>query len=90
MASGLPVVAFDAEGVRDLVRHGETGLLAPPGNEAAFAQALKDLLAAPEQRALLGTRARHAAEQRTWESVMNGLLRVYQQVALGDEAAQAA
>ncbi len=90
MASGLPVVAFDAEGVRDLVRHGETGLLAPPGDEAAFAQTLRDLLASPERRALLGARARYAAEQRTWESVMNGLLRVYQQVALDDEAALAA
>jgi len=44
MACGRPVVAIDAGGMRDAVHHGETGLLCPQGNSAAFAGALTQLL----------------------------------------------
>jgi glycosyltransferase involved in cell wall biosynthesis len=40
MAAGKPVVATDAGGVRDVVVHEETGLLVPPGNPPALAQAV--------------------------------------------------
>jgi glycosyltransferase involved in cell wall biosynthesis len=80
MASGLPVVAFDAEGVRDLVRHNETGLLAPEGDTAAFTQGLRSLLAQPERQAAMRLQARSAAELRTWESVLNDLLHTYEDV----------
>jgi glycosyltransferase involved in cell wall biosynthesis len=38
MAVGVPVVATDISGNRDLVRHGETGYLVPVGDRAAFAR----------------------------------------------------
>ena len=47
MAAGVPVVASDVSGVRELVRHGETGLLAPAGDAAAFADALHAVRADP-------------------------------------------
>lgn len=81
MASGLPVVAFDAEGVRDLVRHHETGLLVPERTISAFTQNLRTLLSQPELQASIRVRARSAAEQRTWESVLNDLLHTYEQVS---------
>jgi GalNAc-alpha-(1->4)-GalNAc-alpha-(1->3)-diNAcBac-PP-undecaprenol alpha-1,4-N-acetyl-D-galactosaminyltransferase len=40
MAAGVPVVAADAPGIRDVVRSGENGLLVDPTNRAAFAAAL--------------------------------------------------
>lgn len=43
MACGLPVVASDASSVTDLVRHGETGLLVPADDLAAFAAAIVSL-----------------------------------------------
>ncbi len=90
MASGLPVVAFEAEGVRDLVRHGETGILIPLADNAAFARSIQQLLITPDQRALLGANARRAAEQRTWESVMDSLLSAYCQVISREALLQAA
>jgi glycosyltransferase involved in cell wall biosynthesis len=77
MASGLPIVAFDGEGVRDVVRHGETGLLAQGSDVAAFGTALGQLVRNAQQRTRLGMRGREIAAQRTWESVMDSLLDVY-------------
>lgn len=57
-AAGLPVLAGASGGVPAMVRDGETGVLVPPGDAAAFAGALRDLLAAPERRCALGAAAR--------------------------------
>jgi glycosyltransferase involved in cell wall biosynthesis len=42
-AAGRPVVAADAGGARETVVPGETGILVPPGDEAALAKALREL-----------------------------------------------
>ena len=47
-AAGLPMVAGDRPGVRQIVRHGETGLLAAEGDGRAFALALRQMLAASD------------------------------------------
>jgi len=90
MASGLPVLGFDADGVRDLVRPAETGLLAPLGDGATFTRLLNELLALPDERMRLGTHARALAESRTWESVLDGLLEGYAQALEGRPAELAA
>ena len=86
MASGLPVVGYDAEGVRDTVQHRETGLLAPSRNIDAFTTGLRTLLNAPEQRQRMGLAARIVAERRDWPTVLDGLLDVYRQVIAGEYA----
>lgn len=63
MAAGLPVVASDVGGVSELVVHGETGLLVPPGNHAALAHALESLLEDPELRRATGSSGRRRAEE---------------------------
>ena len=47
MAMGVPVVASDAGGVREIVEHGKTGLLVPPGDVDALAEAVLELLSNP-------------------------------------------
>ena len=61
MAAGLPCVATDVPGCRSLVRHGETGLLVPPRDAAALADALARLIADPALRARMGAAGRHRA-----------------------------
>lgn len=43
-AAGLPVIAGDAGGVAEIIRHGKTGLLTPEGDADAFAEAVRSLL----------------------------------------------
>ena len=45
MAYGVPAVATDLEGLRSLVQHGVTGLSVPPGDSAALARTILELLA---------------------------------------------
>ncbi len=60
MACGLAVVATDVPGNRDLIEDGATGLLVPPNNVAALAEALERLRASSPLREELGARARQA------------------------------
>ena len=66
-ACGTPVIASDAPGLRESVRHGETGYLVPHGDTAALARVMDSVAAAPELVADLGVRARCFAERFTWE-----------------------
>jgi glycosyltransferase involved in cell wall biosynthesis len=64
MASGLPIVAFAIEGVRELVDEGEQLLLVPPREADALAESLLTLLSDPELRHRLGASARRQAEAK--------------------------
>ena len=62
MAAGLPVVASDVGGLRELVRDGETGVLVPSGDPAALGDALRPLLADRGLRRRLGSAGRERAK----------------------------
>jgi glycosyltransferase involved in cell wall biosynthesis len=58
MACGVPVVATAVGGTPEVIDHGRTGWLVQPGDVAATAALLADLLRTPEQRATVGAAAR--------------------------------
>ncbi|WP_222850192.1 glycosyltransferase family 4 protein [Allosaccharopolyspora coralli] len=90
MASGVPAVAPDAGGPRDLVRHGRTGYLLPP-EEARFGPALRaavDGLRDRNLRARFGGDARMAVEGRTWPSLCEELRAHYTAVLPGGSPAR--
>ncbi len=64
MASGIPVVAANAGGLRESVRHGENGWLVDPDNAPGFAEAIATLVNDPARRAALGVAARASALER--------------------------
>ncbi|HEX5786977.1 MAG TPA: glycosyltransferase [Woeseiaceae bacterium] len=57
-AAGVPVVGFRAGGVPEAVADGETGILVPPGDTAALAEALIILMDDAERRARYGAAGR--------------------------------
>ncbi|HTL78855.1 MAG TPA: glycosyltransferase family 4 protein [Candidatus Babeliales bacterium] len=63
MASARPVVSTRLAGIPELVVDGQTGLLAPPGDSTALAQALEKLLRDPELRLRFGRAGRDRIEQ---------------------------
>jgi phosphatidylinositol alpha 1,6-mannosyltransferase len=82
MASGLPVLAPDAGGPKDLVVPGRTGYLLPP-DRGAFATALVDRvndLRDDVLRARLGEHARKVVLGRTWQAVCAELVGHYEAV----------
>jgi phosphatidylinositol alpha 1,6-mannosyltransferase len=80
MASGLPVVAPAAGGPLDLVDHGRTGLLVPPGDADAVTGAMRLLAGAPGLRQEFGQAGRADVEGRTWAAVGDLLLGHYDRV----------
>lgn len=63
-ASGIPVLAFDVGGTREVVEHGVTGALLPPGDVGAMADALRRLADDEELRLRWGEAARSHARAR--------------------------
>jgi glycosyltransferase involved in cell wall biosynthesis len=64
MAMGRAVVATDAGGVPEIVRHGETGCLVPPGQPGRLAEAVQQLLANNELCRRFGLAGRRVVEDR--------------------------
>ena len=61
MAVGLPVVATRVGGIPEIVRDGRDGILVPPGDAAALARAIADLLDDPARRSAFAAEGRHRA-----------------------------
>jgi glycosyltransferase involved in cell wall biosynthesis len=62
MAASKPVVALDNGGTREVVRHGRTGLLSPPGDIPALAAHIQELLADRRRRDSMGRAGRRRLE----------------------------
>jgi glycosyltransferase involved in cell wall biosynthesis len=80
MAGASPVVASDVGGIPEIVEHGISGLLVPPGDVAALRQALSDLISDPARRIAMGEAARRRAEDFTAARVVPQLEEEYLQL----------
>jgi glycosyltransferase involved in cell wall biosynthesis len=79
MACGLPVIASDVAGVREVVGESSgTGFLVPPTDYPQFAARLKELLADPELRSEMGEAARNRAHLFDARHTIVGYVRLYQ------------
>jgi glycosyltransferase involved in cell wall biosynthesis len=68
MAAGVPVIATDVGGIRDVVRDGQTGLLVRPGDPAAMAEEIKRIILDRQLRERLITAAgADVLERFTWD-----------------------
>jgi glycosyltransferase involved in cell wall biosynthesis len=67
-ACGTPALAADRPGLKESVRHGETGYLVPHGDATALADRMRDLVADPALVARLGANARAFAATLSWDA----------------------
>ncbi len=79
MAASRPIVAANAGGVPEIVVDGETGLLVPPGDDAALAATALALLADPVRARALGEAGRRrVAEAFSLDAQVAGLMAAYE------------
>jgi glycosyltransferase involved in cell wall biosynthesis len=79
-ALGLPVVATSVGGVPEAVRDGVEGLLVPPREPKALADAIDELARDPARRASMGAAARERAERFDIHTTVREIERVYDEV----------
>jgi glycosyltransferase involved in cell wall biosynthesis len=81
MACEVPVIAFAAGALPELVADGETGVLVPPADVPALAAAIKKLVENKDLRLRMAKAARKRVQQKfNWEKAAKQILEVYQEV----------
>jgi glycosyltransferase involved in cell wall biosynthesis len=82
-ACGLPVIATDIRGCRQVVSHGESGLLVPFQDALQLASAIEDLVDAPALRSRMGAEGRKKAESEFDDrAVVSKTLEAYERVLM--------
>ncbi len=80
MALGKPVVASNIDGYASIMTHGVEGLLVPPKDEKALAQALISLMANESLRQQMGARGRLTAGGYDWKHIVQRVFDYYVKV----------
>ncbi len=75
MAAGVPVVSTTAAAIPEVVRHGQSGILVPPGDIASIAGALLLLLTDEERRVQYGRAGRAIVAGYDWARITETFLR---------------
>ena len=89
MLLGKPAVASRCGGIPELVEDGVNGTLVPPGDEAALAAAITDLLTDPAKAGAYGRAGRRRAEERfTKERMVSETFALYQELLDGRRRGQ--
>jgi phosphatidylinositol alpha-mannosyltransferase len=82
MAAGVPIVASDIPGFRNVVSAGREALLVPPGDPVRLARAIQDVLDEPGLARALSAAGSRAVRAYSWQRVTDEIETVYRQ-ALG-------
>ncbi len=80
---GIPVVSTYAGGIPEVVKHGETGILVPPRDEEALGKAIVEVLKDEKMRREFSLRGREWAKKFLPSRMVEGTLRVYEEVIRG-------
>jgi glycosyltransferase involved in cell wall biosynthesis len=81
-AFGKPVVVSDVGGLDEAVEHGKTGLLVPPKDPQALADAIVQLLADPDLRETMEKNVIFKAEELSWNNIAKKTMEIYNEVCI--------
>ena len=80
MASGTPIVASRLQGFATVLEEGMQGLMAPPKDDVALADALRQMIQDPTMRSAMGAFGERRAYEFRWERVAGQVLEYYEAV----------
>jgi glycosyltransferase involved in cell wall biosynthesis len=83
MQAGLPIVASATGGIPQVIEHGRTGLLVPPGDPEALTAAIVEILRDGALAARLGNAAAREAAKYDWSHLARRVLHVYETALAG-------
>ena len=82
MACSTPVIASRITGIPEIVENGKNGLLVPPGDSEALANAIIYLLENEEARKKMGKSGRKKVEDYSWEKIAEQTEKIYEKVLI--------
>ncbi|MUK87651.1 glycosyltransferase [Ornithinibacillus sp. L9] len=80
LASGTPVIAANAGGVRTIIKDGVTGVLCDPKSVPDFASQITTLLLDERKRKIMQLNSREYARSQSWDAIFEQLLFEYKEV----------
>jgi len=80
LASGTPAVGANSGGVKNIIQHGLTGRLCEPKNSEEFVSEITYLITNDSIRIEMGHEARSYALSQTWDSILDNLIKEYEEV----------
>ena len=81
LGAGIPAIAYDVGGIAEPIRRYGAGRVVLPGDVAALALAVRDLLSDPEQLEQARAGARQARAELTWDASAQAHLALYAEIA---------
>jgi len=82
MACGLPVIGSGLGGIPEMVIDGKTGLLVPPDDPGALAEAMEQIIADPKRLESMGRAGRkRVVEEFSFPSFMDSFIKLYREAA---------
>jgi glycosyltransferase involved in cell wall biosynthesis len=87
LAAGAPVVASRVGGIPEIITDGHNGLLVPPENPAALADALRTILSAPDLRSRLSEAGPVRAGELPWTRMSDQYLDLFRRVMAPPDSA---
>lgn len=80
LASGTPAIGTNSGGVKNIIQQGKTGILFEPKKSEQFIEGIIHLLTHNSKRMEMGHEARKYALSQTWDQILDGLIKEYEEV----------
>jgi glycosyltransferase involved in cell wall biosynthesis len=81
MMAHLPVIISSTVGAKDLIVHGQNGLVLPDNPTSGDMAHALGILMTKENRMKMGEKARQTAQGRTWQKTAREVSEIYRQFA---------